>query len=148
MGICTRSAVTMTVRPPLSTAASFQQVHYVHIERVATVVTAVTALFIVATSASFAEETARAAASRRAAAEMVAKGKQLYAHHCSRCHGFNLVNPGTVAYDLRQFPHNDKDRFVHAVTQGKNGRMPQWGDVLKPEEIDEIWSYVKTGGAQ
>jgi hypothetical protein len=37
---------------------------------------------------------------------------------------------------------------VHSVTQGKNGRMPQWDDLLKPEEIDEIWAYVKTGGAK
>jgi mono/diheme cytochrome c family protein len=79
---------------------------------------------------------------------IVAAATQLYGHHCSHCHGFNMVNPGTVAYDLRQFPHNDKARFVHSVTQGKNGRMPQWGDLLKPEEIDEIWAYVKTGGAQ
>ena len=81
-------------------------------------------------------------------AKMVAEGKALYTHHCAHCHGFNMVNPGTVAYDLRQFPHNDKARFVHSVTQGKNGRMPQWGDLLKPEEIDEIWAYVKTGAPQ
>ena len=62
--------------------------------------------------------------------------------HCFNCQSRQR------AYDLRQFPHNDKARFVHSVTQGKNGRMPQWGDLLKPEEIDEIWAYVKTGGAQ
>ena len=59
-----------------------------------------------------------------------------------------MVNPGTIAYDLRQFPHDDKARFVRSVIEGKNGRMPQWGDLLKPEEIDEIWAYVKTGGAE
>jgi len=26
--------------------------------------------------------------------------------------------------------------------------MPQWGDLLKPQEIDEIWAYVLTGGTQ
>ncbi len=81
-------------------------------------------------------------------ADMAEKGKALYAHHCSHCHGFNMVNAGTIAYDLRQFPHNDKARFVHSVTEGKNGRMPQWGDLLKPQEIDEIWAYVLTGGTQ
>jgi mono/diheme cytochrome c family protein len=80
--------------------------------------------------------------------EMAVKGKALYMHHCSHCHGFNMVNAGTVAFDLRQFPHNDKARFVRSVTEGKNGRMPQWGDLLKPQEIDEIWAYVLTGGAQ
>ena len=113
------------------------------VEGVTALVAAVIASFLVTASSGFAEETAHAAET-----EMAAKGKQLYAHHCSHCHGFNMVNPGTVAYDLRQFPHNDKARFVHSVTQGKNGRMPQWGDLLKPEEIDEIWAYVKTGGVQ
>jgi mono/diheme cytochrome c family protein len=99
-------------------------------------------------SSSFAEDAARMAASEQPEAEMVEKGKALYAHHCSHCHGFNMVNAGTIAYDLRQFPHNDKPRFVHSVTEGKNGRMPQWGDLLKPQEIDEIWAYVQTGGTQ
>lgn len=78
--------------------------------------------------------------------EMAAKGKALYAQHCSHCHGFSMVNSGTVAYDLRQFPHDAKARFVHSVSQGKNGRMPAWGDLLKSTEIDEIWAYVMTGG--
>lgn len=81
-------------------------------------------------------------------AKMVAEGKALYAHHCSHCHGFNMVNPGTIAYDLRQFPHDDKARFVHSVTNGKNGRMPTWGDVLSREDIEELWAYVLTGGKQ
>jgi mono/diheme cytochrome c family protein len=89
-----------------------------------------------------------AAAPDTSDADMAAKGKALYAHHCSHCHGFNMVNAGTIAFDLRQFPHDDKARFVRSVTEGKNGRMPQWGDLLKPEEIDQIWAYVKTGGAQ
>src|SRR5690348_12551558 len=74
------------------------------------------------------------------------KGKALYATHCIHCHGINMVTPGTVAFDLRQFPHDDKARFVNSVTHGKNGRMPPWGDVLTPQEIDELWAYVLTGG--
>jgi mono/diheme cytochrome c family protein len=81
-------------------------------------------------------------------AELAAQGKMVYAQHCSHCHGFNMVNPGTVTFDLRRFPHEDKARFVHSVTQGKNGRMPPWGDLLKPEEIEQLWAYVLTGGAQ
>ena len=91
---------------------------------------------------------AAVAQSEQADAQMVAKGKALYAHHCSHCHGFNMVNPGTVTYDLRQFPHDDKARFVHSVTEGKNGRMPQWGDLLSREDIDDLWAYVKTGGKE
>jgi mono/diheme cytochrome c family protein len=97
---------------------------------------------------AFAEDAGQPAASEQADAELAARGKALYAHHCSHCHGFNMVNPGTISYDLRQFPHDDKARFVRSAIEGKNCRTPQWGDLLKPEEIDEIWAYVKTGGAE
>ena len=105
------------------------------------------ALAAVIASVSFAEDAARIATSEQSEAEMAEKGRALYAHHCSHCHGFNMVNSGSIAYDLRQFPLNDKPRFVRSVTEGKNGRMPQWGDLLKPQEIDQIWAYVMTGGA-
>jgi len=97
-----------------------------------------------------AEETKQAVAaeSEQSDAGMVAKGKALYAHHCWHCHGPNMVNPGTVSFDLRKFPHDDKARFVHSVTTGKNGRMPAWGDLLSRGDIDELWAYIKTGGTQ
>jgi mono/diheme cytochrome c family protein len=79
-------------------------------------------------------------------AAQIEDGRALYALHCSHCHGFNMVTPGTVAFDLRQFPHDQKPRFVNSVTHGKNNRMPPWGDVLAPQQIDEIWAYVRTGG--
>jgi mono/diheme cytochrome c family protein len=92
--------------------------------------------------------TATAATGEQPDAKMVADGKALYTHHCAHCHGFNMVNPGTVAYDLRQFPHDQKSRFVNSVTNGKNNRMPRWADLLSPQEIDQLWAYVETGGAQ
>jgi cytochrome c55X len=78
--------------------------------------------------------------------QMVEKGKALYYRHCVHCHGINMVNPGTVSFDLRQFPRDDKARFVQSVTRGKNDRMPPWGDILSPQEIDALWAYVRTGG--
>jgi mono/diheme cytochrome c family protein len=99
---------------------------------------------------AFAEEATQTAVAEpdAAEAELAAKGKALYATHCSHCHGFNMVNAGTIAFDLRQFPHDNKARFVHSVTTGKNGRMPAWGDLLSTRDIDELWAYIKTGGAQ
>ncbi len=88
------------------------------------------------------------AQSEHADAGKIAKGKALYAHNCSHCHGFNMVNAGTVAYDLRQFPHDQKERFVHSVTEGKNGRMPPWRDMLSRADIDDLWAYVETGGKE
>ena len=76
----------------------------------------------------------------------IERGKQLYADHCSHCHGFNMVTAGDVTYDLRQFPHDQPQRFLYSVVNGKNDRMPPWGDVLTLEQIGDIWAYVRTGG--
>jgi mono/diheme cytochrome c family protein len=79
-------------------------------------------------------------------AEQVQRGTALYAQHCSHCHGFGMVNAGNVVPDLREFPKDNKQRFVDTVAHGKNNRMPPWGDVLSPEEIDELWAYIRTSG--
>ena len=73
-------------------------------------------------------------------------GKGIYAQHCSHCHGFNMINPGTVTYDLRKFPHDQKERFVNSVIMGKGGIMPPWGDAVNLDDIDALWAYVLTGG--
>lgn len=77
---------------------------------------------------------------------LASKGKQLYVTNCVHCHGINMVTPGTIAYDLRQFPPDDHARFVNSVTHGKNNRMPAWGDLLQPDDIEALWAYVLTGG--
>ena len=75
----------------------------------------------------------------------IAQGRELYHRMpCVRCHGGNCVQNSSAAFDLRTFPHDDKARFVNSVKNGKNGRMPPWGDVLKPEEIDQLWAYVQS----
>ena len=79
-------------------------------------------------------------------AALVQKGRVLYMHHCSHCHGFNLVNPGTITPDLRQFPRDQKTRFLETIALGKNSRMPAWGDVLTLEDVDALWAYIGTGG--
>ena len=81
----------------------------------------------------------------RAEAQDAEKGKQLYAKNCLHCHGRNMVTPGTVAYDLRQFPEDDKARFQTSVMKGKKN-MPPWGDKLTPEQVDDLWAYVLTRG--
>lgn len=77
--------------------------------------------------------------------DAVARGRALYAHHCSHCHGFNMVTSGTIAFDLRKFPHDDKARFLNSVTNGKNG-MPPWKGTLSEDQMDLLWAYVLTGG--
>jgi mono/diheme cytochrome c family protein len=73
--------------------------------------------------------------------ELAARGRQIYALSCSRCHGPNMVSVGTSAYDLRRFPLDQKDRFVNSVTKGLRV-MPAWGGLLSPEQIEALWAYV------
>jgi mono/diheme cytochrome c family protein len=73
--------------------------------------------------------------------DAAAQGAKIFSVNCSRCHGIDMVSPGTGAYDLRTFPADDKPRFVESVTKGKNA-MPPWEGVLTPAEVDLLWAYV------
>jgi mono/diheme cytochrome c family protein len=75
------------------------------------------------------------------------QGKQTFAQKCSHCHGPNMVNSGTITPDLRRFP-DDEPRFVTTVKQGKNGRMPPWGDILNEEDVSALWAYVSSRRTQ
>jgi len=70
-------------------------------------------------------------------------GKSTYAEKCSHCHGPNMMNPGTITPDLRAFP-DDKTRFVTTVKNGKNNKMPPWGDILSDDEIGNLWAFISS----
>ena len=70
-------------------------------------------------------------------------GKATYAERCSHCHGPNMLNSGAITPDLRAFP-DDKTRFVTTVKNGKNNRMPPWGDVLSEDEITDLWAFISS----
>jgi len=93
-----------------------------------------------------AQDRAQTASNEAPGAAQVQRGKQLYAERCSHCHGFNMISAGNVTYDLRTFPHDQRDRFFESVTNGKDRLMPPWGDVLSQEQIGDIWAYIRTGG--
>jgi mono/diheme cytochrome c family protein len=73
------------------------------------------------------------------------KGAELFSQICSHCHGPHMVNPGNSSFDLRKFPHDDRERFFNSVRNGKK-TMPPWKDVLHPDEIEDVWAYIRTGG--
>ena len=77
------------------------------------------------------------------APEQLKTGAEIYARNCSPCHGARMLDPQGAA-DLRKFPRGERERFVNAVTRGKN-QMPPWGDMLKADEIEALWAYVTTG---
>jgi mono/diheme cytochrome c family protein len=74
-------------------------------------------------------------------------GKAIYAEKCSHCHGPGMLNAGTITPDLRKFP-DDHERFVTTVKQGKNNRMPPWGDILSDDDIASLWAYVSSRRSQ
>ena len=81
-----------------------------------------------------------------AAAPALAKqGKRVYALVCARCHGLNMVLTGESTFNLREFPLDQKERFVESVTKGKRA-MPAWGGMVSPEEIEALWAYINTRG--
>ena len=78
--------------------------------------------------------------------EQVRTGADIFARNCSPCHGPRMRDPES-AFDLRKFPHDQHDRFVAAVTRGKN-QMPPWGDMLKPDEVEALWAYIVNGDTE
>ncbi len=103
---------------------------------------AVVAISAVLSAAAFAQQQ-----DGTAAHSPIDLGKTTFAQKCSHCHGPNMVNSGTITPDLRRFP-DDQPRFVTTVKQGKNGRMPPWGDILSDDEITALWAYVSSRRAQ
>jgi mono/diheme cytochrome c family protein len=75
--------------------------------------------------------------------ERIRSGAAMFARNCSPCHGAHMIEP-QGAFDLRTFPHDQHDRFVNAVTNGKN-QMPPWRDLLKPDDVEALWAYVVAG---
>lgn len=101
-------------------------------------------LFVLAAGAAFASAVT---AQPRFAAEDIDAGRQQYQRTCAQCHGYNMVNPGTSAYDLRRFPVEERERFFNSVTNGK-GAMPSFRDALIPEQIKVLWAYVGSRGGK
>jgi len=75
--------------------------------------------------------------------ERIRAGAAIFSRNCSPCHGTRMQNPES-AFDLRQFPPDQHDRFISSVMHGKN-QMPPWGDLLDATEIESLWAYVMAG---
>ena len=97
-------------------------------------------------SVAFALTPAAAQDAQNFTPEQVRVGADIFARNCSPCHGPRMRDPES-AFDLRKFPHDQHERFVAAVTRGKN-QMPPWGDMLKADEVEALWAYVVTGDSE
>jgi len=78
------------------------------------------------------------------AAEQIGKGSALYETHCQTCHGTAPRQPG-VGQGPAQISREDHARFVDTVTYGVRN-MPPWGDLLKPDDVEALWAYVRRWG--
>ncbi|MGP0091770.1 MAG: c-type cytochrome [Xanthobacteraceae bacterium] len=72
----------------------------------------------------------------------VRKGAKIYENNCSTCHGDDLQNNSSIAFDLRRLKAGEHSRFVNSVLHGKNA-MPSWEGVLTAEQIENLWAYVR-----
>jgi mono/diheme cytochrome c family protein len=45
--------------------------------------------------------------------------------------------------DLKQQKAEGRARFDQIVMNGKN-QMPAWQGVVSPEELDQIWAYIRS----
>ena len=75
--------------------------------------------------------------------EQISAGAEIYAVNCSPCHGARMQDPGS-AFNLRKFPHDQRERFISSIVRGKN-QMPPWGDFFKPDQLDALWAYIVAG---
>jgi mono/diheme cytochrome c family protein len=81
-----------------------------------------------------------------AEADLIEQGRDLYGDVCATCHGRDMVNAGTISFDLRKFPKDDFARFRNSVLNGKNQAMPAWRDKITDEDLAALWTYVRSGG--
>jgi mono/diheme cytochrome c family protein len=98
-------------------------------------------IYLMSASALLAQDTSSSEAQAK-----IESGENVYNNNCQNCHGDQLVNTGQT-FDLRRLTAGDRARFDNSVRNGKN-QMPPWKDVLTNEEIDQVWSYIRSKAYQ
>jgi len=83
----------------------------------------------------------------------LAKGKNIFAEQCARCHGENgkgnqeLGAPNLT--DTIWLYGSDEATIINTISNGRNGVMPAWIDRLDPATIKALAIYVHSlGGGQ
>ncbi len=79
--------------------------------------------------------------------EQIELGRAQFHRTCAQCHGRNMVNAGTTVYDLRKFPVDDPERFLHSVTNGR-GNMPSFKEALTSDQMALLWAYIGSRGGK
>lgn len=75
----------------------------------------------------------------------VFRGYELFNSYCFRCHGSDALG-GSYAPDLRASLSNGmkESGFLSVAMEGRKAQgMPSWAGFFSPQEIDDIYQYVK-----
>jgi mono/diheme cytochrome c family protein len=74
---------------------------------------------------------------------------------CEMCHGADGSGNTKMGAQLKVVDMRSADvakltdaELADIITNGKNGKMPAWGKMLKPDEIKGLVGYVRTLGGK
>ncbi len=73
----------------------------------------------------------------------VASGKKIYEFTCATCHGDHAqgkVGPSLVDAEWK-YGGKPSD-ILESVANGRPAGMPNWGNTLKPEEVEDVTAFV------
>jgi cytochrome c oxidase cbb3-type subunit 3 len=82
--------------------------------------------------------------------EAAAAGAEVYATYCAVCHGADLEGGIGVSFVDSEWIHGDQAQDV--ISTIRNGvldkGMPAWNQILSPEQVNQVTSYVLAQHAQ
>lgn len=96
------------------------------------------------------------AAAQSPAPRDVTRGKELYARHCSGCHGEDgrgeakTFRPNVGNLAVKVLMDELSDEYLFAVIQkggaavGKNAAMPAWSAYFNDDDIGNLVAFVRT----
>ena len=94
-------------------------------------------------------EQANAAVQFAYSEEAAAAGAEIYTTNCLVCHGANLEGGIGVSFVDDEWIHGGQAEQVVAII--RNGAlakgMPAWGQILSPEQVNQVASYILEGHA-
>ncbi len=81
--------------------------------------------------------------------DSIQRGRQLYLHHCQKCHGEKGRGDGSLAKalkiapaDLTKLPSGLSDTYILVqIKQGK-GNMPMWRDFLTEKQSRDLTHFI------
>jgi mono/diheme cytochrome c family protein len=91
--------------------------------------------------------TARGDTDHLAVNAVVYQGWKMFEVYCTRCHGEDAVGSSfapALKNSIGPTGTVDHKLFFQTVTNGRPAKgMPTWGNLLSPEQKEDIWNYLR-----